>query len=324
MQLPPSLQRALPLVFFVCSLAALPISATIGAPADGENPAAAKNQNDAATDHRFTVHKGLVYSRPDSRADEPLKLDLFLPSDSARPLPCVVVIQGGGFRSQDGQRFRPFAVYLAKRGFAAALIAYRGIPGHPYRDTLADVKAAVRFIRSVSGQYNLDPDRIGAVGRSAGGTLAALLAVTGDEKDLEGDGGHAEYSSRIQAAVAYAGVFDFVARFTDPRQIDLQPRLETKKQTNGQWIGAPFSPENEHWLRASAVNHVDKNDPPILLVHCKDDATVPWPQSRDMHAKLTQAGVAAEVMYYETGGHGFQNLKKESQAAMVLFFRKNL
>ncbi len=239
-------------------------------------------------------------------------------------MPCVIVIQGGGFLAQDGQRFRPFAVYLAERGFAAALIAYRGRPDHTYCDTIADTKAAVRFVRKVSGQYNIDPDRIGATGRSAGGTLAALLAVTGDIQDLEGAGGHPEYSSRIQAAVAYAGVFDFVSRFTDEEQIALQPKLEAKLASNGEWIGTPFSAVNEDWSSASAIRHVSEDDAPMLFLHCKDDATVPWIQSRDMFERMKGAGVRSEIKYYPAGGHGFNKLGQSPMADMVSFFQEVL
>jgi acetyl esterase/lipase len=281
-------------------------------PARGDDPS---DVND-----RFTVRKGLLYCE----ADRELHLDLFLPKETDCPVPCVIIIQGGGFRAQNGQRFRPFAEYLAEHGMAAALIAYRGRPDHQYRDTLADVKAAVRFVRKVGGQHNIAVDRIGAMGRSAGGTLAALLAVTGGMREFEGAGGHSESSSRIQAAVAYAGVFDFVARFTDHKQITLQPRHKTKMATNGEWIGATFSPDDPDWLAASAVRHVDKDDPPVLFLHCKNDATVPWMQSRDMCARMREAGVASRAKYYETGGHGFKDLGEEPMAEMVRFFRETL
>ena len=132
------------------------------------------------------LHEGLSYSS----ADPLLKLDLFLPPATVRTVPCVMVIAGGGFLAQDGQRFRHFAVSLVVNGFAAALIAYRGRPHHTCRETISDAKAAVRFVRSISGEYGIDPDRIAAVGRSAGGALAVLLAVTGGMGEFEGDGGH--------------------------------------------------------------------------------------------------------------------------------------
>ncbi len=269
---------------------------------------------------QFVVHEGLAFSD----AAPKLRLDLYLPSEARKPAACVIVIQGGGFMAQDGKRFRPFAVYLAEHGFAAALISYRGRPNDHYRDTVADVKSAVRFVRRTSSRYNLDPNRLGAMGRSAGGTLAALLAVTDDKEDRKDADGTSEPSSRVHAAVAFAGVFDFVSRFTDQNQRALQPRLETKMKTNGDWVGTPFSPTNQDWLNASAIQHVDEHDPPMLFIHCKDDATVPWQQSRDMCEKMREAGVSSACKLYETGGHGFRGLGEKPMAEMVRFFEKTL
>lgn len=298
----------------------VPVFLTLGVVAAGAGGGTAR-ANDAGPPADFDALPGLVYSEPHGG----LTLDLFLPRPAQAPVPCVLVIQGGGFRPRNGHKFRPFAVYLAQHGFAAALISYRGWPDHHYRDTIADTKAAVRFVRRIAPEHNIDPDRIGAMGRSAGGALSALLAVTGGVDELEGAGGHADRSSRIQAAVAYAGVFDFVARFTDERHMALQPGLKRRKELNTNWIGVPFDPDNEHWRRASAVTHVDAGDPPMLLLHCRDDATVPWPQTEDMRRRLQAAGVPVEVRYFETGGHGFGGLSCEDEMApMVAFFKKTL
>lgn len=264
----------------------------------------------------YILHEDLIYSS----ADPSLKLDLFLPLEGPEPIPCIIVIQGGGFKAQDGQRFHSFAEYLAENGFAAALIAYRGRPEHTYQDTVADTKTSVRFIRGISGTYGIDPNRIGAMGRSAGATLAALLAVS-DDGDFCDEYDHAECSSSIQAAVGISGVYDFVSRFTDEEQIALQPGMHAKLKTNGEWIGTDFSPTDEHWLRASAITHIDAMDPPMLLMHCRDDRTVPWMQSRDMYEAMTNAGIAAEIEISEEGGHSGPENSKES---MVRFFREVL
>ncbi len=268
----------------------------------------------------YEVEKGL----PFTKADPSLTLDLYLPKESDEPKPCIIVIQGGGFAPQNGQKFKPFAAYLAERGFAAALVSYRGRTDHNYLDTIADNKAAVRFVRAKSSKYKIDPDRIGAMGRSAGGTLTAMLAVTGDDPDFEGNGGHEQYSSSIQAAVAFCGVFDFISRFTDENQIALQPGVKTKIISNGEWIGPPFSTDQHDWINASAINHLDRKDPPILLLHCKDDATVPWIQTEIMHKAMKQTGADSSVVYYETGGHGFRDLGETPMAEMVRFFEKQL
>lgn len=264
-----------------------------------------------------SIHEGIRYSH----IDENLKMDLFLPQARAQPVPCVLAISGGGFRSQDGQRVRHFAEHLVASGFASALIAYRARPDNTYQTSIADAKAVVRFVRSISAKHRIDPGRIGVVGRSAGATLAALLAVTADMNEFEGDGGHPEFSSRIQAAVGIAGTYDFVARYSAKEQTAIQPKLDKFIRSNGEWIGAPFSSTNEHWARASAINHVAAKNAPILLLHSKDDPIVPWMQSRDMHARMARAGVQSELKIYETGGHVGPSTTME---LMIAFLRKVL
>jgi len=237
-------------------------------------------------------------------------------------VPCVVFIEGGGFSARDGQRAGPFCEYLAENGIAAAGISHRGRPNHTYLDTIADVKAAVRYIRRISGEHGIDPARIGTMGGSSGGTLAVFLAVTNGMAGFEGDGGHAEFSSSVQAAVGCAGVYDFIARFSDERHIDMQMDPEKRIVTNGEWVGEPFSATNEHWQSASAVTHVEKTDPPVLLIHCKDDPLVPWLQSEEMHVRMQEAGAPSELELYDTGGHGMGVDRLRPRA--LDFFKKAL
>lgn len=250
---------------------------------------------------------------PFSPSDPELTLDLFLPSTSQGAVPCVIVIQGGGFKSQTGQRFRPFATHLAENGFAAALVSYRGLPDHTYQTTTGDIHAALAFVRRHADTYGINASSIGAMGRSAGATLAVLLAV-GDHPD-------GRTSAPIQAAVGIAGVYDFVARFTDEAQRDLQPGLDSKLQSNTAWIGSPFSSNDQHWRHVSARHHVDPKDPPVLLLHCRDDGTVPWQQSRDLYDTMTGNGIAAKLEIVDEGGHRGPPNQMES---MVTFFKRVL
>ena len=71
-------------------------------------------------------------------------------------------------------------------------------------ECVQDVKAAVRWVRANAHKYNIDTNKIGACGASAGGHLTAALATTGGVKTLEGNGGNPEQSSRINAAVGFA------------------------------------------------------------------------------------------------------------------------
>tara|TARA_R110002049_G_scaffold76250_4_gene196114 strand:+ start:45310 stop:46230 length:921 start_codon:yes stop_codon:yes gene_type:complete len=275
------------------------------------------SQSNINSDNDFTVYKNLQFSE----SDQQLTLDLYVPNHVKNPIPCIITIQGGGFLSQNGQKFRYFAEYIAKNNYAAALISYRGRPDYEYKTTIQDVKSAVRYIRRESQKYLINPDKIGATGKSAGATLSALLAVTGnnsifDEKDNY-------ISSTIQAAVVYAGVFDFITRFTDSTQIVLQPKINIKIATNGEWIGTPFSKDDKHWKMASATEHLDKNASPILFMHCKDDETVPWLQSQNMYERMKNLGIITDTLYFKEGDHGFNMENKELYLdPMISFFKK--
>ena len=148
----------------------------------------------------------VVYARYEARE---LRLDLYLPEPAAARVPVIVVIRGGGWRSGDKEGFRHIAGYLADAGFAAASIEYRVVPEAVFPAAVQDTKAAVRWLRANGSEYGIDPDRIGAIGGSAGAHLSALLGTSHKVHRLEGAGGHADVSSRVQAVVAMATPTDF-------------------------------------------------------------------------------------------------------------------
>lgn len=276
------------------------------------------SQEESVENSLFVVHEGLHFS---DQAEE-LTLDLYLPKKRTKKVPCIIVIQGGGFRSQDGKKFIPFAEYIAEQGFAAALISYRGIPDFGIRTTMSDIKESVRFVRKISEKYDIDGEKIGAMGRSAGATLTMLLAVGDDSENGDFDANQ-NYSSNIQGAVGFAGVYDFVSRFSDSIQRSMQTRVNERMESNGKWIGVPFSASDAKWYKASVINNISEKNPPILLFQCKDDTSVPWMQASIMHKKLEEKGLDSDVVYYETGGHGFHSEESAShKKEMVQFFKR--
>ena len=256
-----------------------------------------------------------------------LKLDLYVPTSAAGPVPGMVVIPGGGFRPQSREKFAAEARILADAGFASASIGYRGAPDDTFEATVADTKAAVRYLRANAAQFNIDPDYIGAFGQSAGGHLAVMLAVSGGDEELDGDGGNPDVSSRVQAAVSFAGVFDFVSRLRDGGQ--QAENLDQKRRTNGAWVGEPFSEDSLRWKQASPYYRVTSDDPPVLFVHCKDDATVPYQQSVDMAERMKVFRPQSRLLLFERGGHGIRNsregdVKARAWAETIAFLRKTL
>ncbi|MCX7825635.1 MAG: alpha/beta hydrolase, partial [Verrucomicrobiae bacterium] len=139
--------------------------------------------------------------------DRDLHVDIARPKNPPQaPMPAVLWIHGGGWSggSHKGNR----AMMLATRGYFTASVEYRLSGEAKWPAQIEDCKHAVRWLRANAAKYNVNPDRIGCWGSSAGGHLCAFLGVSGDKPEFEGKGGYAGVSSRVQAVVDYCGPAD--------------------------------------------------------------------------------------------------------------------
>ena len=257
------------------------------------------------------IVRDLIYA---SYGERQLRLDLYLPPQkSKRPIPGIVVVRGGGWRQGDKEGFAFIAGYLAKSGFAAVCIEYRASGEARFPAAVHDTKAAVRWLRANASRYGIDPEAIGAIGCSAGGHLVALLGTSHYKKELEGAGGNAGASSRVQAVVAMAPVTDFLTASSD-RSIEA-------------FIGHPLSEQAEKWKAASPVVYVNQESAPILLIHSRTDKTVPHEQSVILQARYKEVGMHAELITIADAPHAFWNSTRwfhENMEHTVAFFRRTL
>jgi acetyl esterase/lipase len=153
------------------------------------------------------VEKDVAYLGPERTE----KLDLYRPAEVAagQKLPGIVIIHGGGFTGGDkgAAREQNIGTNLAQQGYVCAsinyLLAAEGKPSWP--QNLHDCKQAVRFLRANAEKYHIDPQRMGVIGGSAGGHLAAMVGLTGPDAGLDPSGADAELSCRVQAVVAMYG-----------------------------------------------------------------------------------------------------------------------
>jgi acetyl esterase/lipase len=163
--------------------------------------------------------------------DVSLKMRVLRPKTLPKqPMPVLVWIHGGGWEDgtpkESGDRH---LMRFAQRGYLCATIDYRLSGKAIFPAQIEDCKCAIRFLRSQAKAYHLDPDRIGVWGESAGGHLAALLGTSGGVTELEGSGGHAEFSSRVQAVCDWYGPSDLVAAFVgDPKPTSVSARVYVK------------------------------------------------------------------------------------------------
>jgi acetyl esterase/lipase len=248
--------------------------------AQGDAPAA----DDIAVENRLVFGKGGAVD---------LHADLAYPKHASAPTPAIIHIHGGGWIGGDYHDGR--LTHWAHEGYFAASIEYRLSNVAKWPAQIQDCKCAVRWLRANAAKYNVDPNRIGVIGESAGGHLVDCLGTMADVKAYEGDGGYPGVSSAVQAVVDFFGPTDFITPdiYSD----------EAKRLTMG-LFGVPRDQDEALWKSGSPVFYVAANDPPFLLVHGDADPLVPLAQSQVFAAALAKAGVPHQLLIVKNGVHG--------------------
>jgi acetyl esterase len=249
----------------------VPASAAGGAGRNLKAPAASRVQ----------VEHDLTYREV---GGEKLKLDAYLPvGEGIRP--GVMVIYGGGWILGSKQLSGPMAEMLAEQGYVAFAMNYRLAPQHPFPAAVDDVRASTAWVREHAAEFGLDPGRIGAIGGSAGGHLAAMLATSGH--------GPLDRGSRVAAAVSWAGPMDLHPNLFGP---DTQPYLDA-------FLDCFPECEESKIVAASPISHVDPTDAPLFIANGDSDILVPTDQALRMAAALDAAHVPHQLVIVPNAGH---------------------
>jgi acetyl esterase/lipase len=254
----------------------------------------------------------VVYGRG---GDEDLQLDIYAPKDGPGPFPAVVVLHGGGWAKGSHELFRPLAGALAAHGYVAATVGYRLAPRHKFPAQIQDVKCAVRWLRANAARYQIDSERIGALGFSAGAHLALLLGLTQAKDGLEGDGGNPEQSSQIQAVINISG----------PTDLTRPDWPEATRAIIFDWLGGSREQIPGVYWAASPLAYVHRGAPPVLTIHGTEDPVVPYEQAKLLHAALRRAKVSSRLEPLHGKDHG-ENWTAENQkhnATAILAFLDN-
>jgi acetyl esterase/lipase len=231
--------------------------------------------------------------------DAAQQLDLCLPAGApGGKRPAVVMIHGGYWTVGDKSAHASFCQMAASQGIVAATINYRlanGSRRNRWPAQLVDVQLAVRWLRAHAGEFGVDPARICALGDSAGGHLALMLAAL--DRNAPGDyaGELASVSSAVACVVDNFGPSDLTTDALwppDEKLFGSKDREQVKDQERA----------------ASPIYLVGPRTPPVMIVHGKDDKSVNIAQSLQLADRLKQDHVPVRLTQFD-GGHEFAGLQ---------------
>ena len=251
----------------------------------------------AAAEYEIANHADLVFAEHDG-----VKLvgDLYLPKGRTKA-PVLVAVHGGGWQIGARAFYRYWGLFLARNGYAVFAIDYRLAKAGVFPAAVYDAKAAIQFVRAKAGEYDLDAERIGLIGDSAGAHLSALVALAGDQfNSAYPDDANAAVSAKVKAVVGFYGVYDMHAQWMH----DLVSRPNDKIVEK--FLGASPMQNRRLYFDASPISYatVDRNQVRFLLIHGTDDDIVDPPsQSGAFLTALTQAGFFVRRIVIPGAGH---------------------
>jgi len=261
---------------------------------------------------RISTELGVVYNEVEGTK---LCLDAHIPEGEG-PFPGIILIHGGGWRNGARSAVTDRCIFYASQGFASFTVSYRLSPEFKFPAHIHDVKAAIRYVRENASELNTDPERLAAVGFSAGAHLASLAGVTGEKDGLEGPDVPYATSTRVQAVVSYFGPTDLRGEFN---------RDGTEVPTViADFLGGTREEIPEVYDQASPMTFVSPDAPPFMFVHGMEDAVVPYEQSVMMVEALKKVGVTAELVGIEGGGHGAMPWEAEVRPKVLAFLEEHL
>ena len=253
--------------------------------------------------------------------------DIYLPKKEAASYPVVIHIYGSAWFSNNGKGMADLGTIgktLLEAGYAVVCPNHRSSIDAPWPAQIHDIRAVIRFVRGEAAKYKFDTSFIATSGFSSGGHLASTAATTSGVKqtkvgtvdiDLEGTvGNYPGESSAVNAACDWSGPVDLTAMDCgehitmgndSPEDVLLKSKLDK---------------EPDKYRSLSAIEYIDKNDPPVIIFHGDKDNVVPNCQGRKFYELLKAAGVKTEATFPADGGHGGPEMYTEENLKKMVCF----
>jgi acetyl esterase/lipase len=252
-----------------------------------------------------TFHN-IDYEPPEPASGNGHKLDLYIPSGAASPLPLVIWTGGSAWRADNGKNTAGLiAAQLNPAGYAVAGVSIRSSTQVLFPGQLYDIKAAIRWLRANAARYNLDAGRIGIMGDSSGGWTTSMAAMTGDAPEMEGSVGTTGVSSNVQAAVAFYPPTNFLTMDAWAiRKCVGTACHDDASSPESSLVGCAIQTCPDKVRAASPMTYITPADPPILILHGDSDPLVPHSQGEQLYMALNKACKDATFITLPKAGHG--------------------
>ncbi len=256
-------------------------------------------KNEKSSAENFSTHN---FADVDGKK---LQLDVYLPQvKNDNNGASVIVVHGGSWNAGERNDFPQWNEWLAANGYTVFDIDYRLMPQPNYLTATADVKCAVLWTKEHAKEFNISPERIAILGRSAGAHLALLAAYSADDPRLPPSCQAKDQNEKVRAVVSFYAPTDLIFDYENTAN---QLVMDGPKAI-ADFVGG--NPDESAEIRArlllaSPTSHVSRNTPPTLLVHGGEDQLVRLENMQILNAKLKENGVPHKTIFIPYAQHGF-------------------
>lgn len=247
------------------------------------------------------IEPDVVYGHKDGLA---LTMDVYHPESEANGAAILFMVSGGWFsRWAPPERAQPlFQPYLDK-GYTMIAVRHGSSPRYTIPEAIADVTRAVRFVRKNAARFDIDADRLGVLGMSAGGHLALMLGTTGDDGSSDAEEELNRVSSRVAAVVALVPPTDLrVAVWEAPESLPAYRNFPA--------LNLPLKEAGQN----SPLVHVTEDDAPSLVIMGEKDELVPPKHGNWIDEAFQQKGVQHKLIVLAGAGHGLEGDENRATA----------
>ncbi len=234
-----------------------------------------------------------------------LNADVYLPAkESQTNGASIIVVHGGSWNGGARNDFPHWNALFAKQGYTVFDIDYSLEPQPNYLEATADVKCAVQWVKTNATKFDIDPNRIVLMGRSAGAHLALLAAYTAGDTRLPSSCPNDAADEKVSAVISFYAPIDLFWAYNNPANQWVINGPLTLANFLG---GSPHESDEirDRFIMASPITHVSTKTPPTLLIHGGRDQLVRHENMQFLNEKLTKANVPHRTISIPYAQHGF-------------------